>query len=189
MGCFLAEIGEPLLPVGAELCAHAALDERPAHWRRLRLELGELIGIFGWQKVRDGRQDLRDLHQRALGLAKGGRKRAGGALIAFVAAKETVRRKGDACPGKTGADFRRPPQPGAEPVTFAIFIFCHGAASMPDTGASNGTFCRASPTRTRYFRRWPTALWLAGGRPSAAAQPKCHPVSAQNTCGHRAADG
>src|SRR5215813_570262 len=60
----MLEMGELGLPVGPELGTHAALDEGPAHRRRLTLQLGKLSGVFGRQRVRDGGQELRDLHDR-----------------------------------------------------------------------------------------------------------------------------
>ncbi len=57
---------ETALPAWAQLGRHAPLDERPAHRRRVGLELAELGGIFLGQRVGDGGEDLRHLHQRPL---------------------------------------------------------------------------------------------------------------------------
>ncbi len=65
---------ETLLPLGAELARHAALDEIPAHGRGVGLELGELGDIFLGQGVGDGGHDLGHLHQRALEPAQCGRQ-------------------------------------------------------------------------------------------------------------------
>ena len=63
---FEVERAEPLAPVGAEFGLHPALDERRAHRRRLALQLHQLLGIVGGQRVGDGREQLRDFHHRAL---------------------------------------------------------------------------------------------------------------------------
>ena len=62
----LFEAAEPALPVGAEFAGHAAPDERPAHRRRIRLQLHQLLDIFLGQRVGDRGQQLRHLHQRPL---------------------------------------------------------------------------------------------------------------------------
>ena len=61
---------EALLPVGPELGQHAALDEGPAHRRRLALQLLQLGGVFRRQHVGNGREQLGDLHQRPLQAAE-----------------------------------------------------------------------------------------------------------------------
>ena len=62
----MLEALELALPVGAELGLHAALDEGPAHRRRLALQLGELLDVFRRQRLGDGGEQLRHLHDRAL---------------------------------------------------------------------------------------------------------------------------
>jgi hypothetical protein len=57
----LLELG---LPVGAQFRRHAAFHERPAHRRRIGLELLQFLDIFLGQRVRDGGHDLGHLHQR-----------------------------------------------------------------------------------------------------------------------------
>ena len=59
-----------LAPAGPQLGRHAAAHERPAHRRRVGLQLGELGGVFLGQRLRDRRQQLRDLHQRPLEAAE-----------------------------------------------------------------------------------------------------------------------
>ena len=56
---------EAALPVGAQLGSHAAAHERPAHRRRLGLQLRQLRGVLLGQGLRDRREQLRDLHERA----------------------------------------------------------------------------------------------------------------------------
>ena len=66
------EFGEFLLPVGAQLGAHAPLDEGPAHGRRLALQLHQFVGVFRRQRVRNGGEQLRHLHDRAFQPAERG---------------------------------------------------------------------------------------------------------------------
>ena len=61
----MLEACELLLPVGAKLGLHAALDEGPAHRRRLALQLGQFGDVFRRQRLRDGGEKLRHLHDRA----------------------------------------------------------------------------------------------------------------------------
>ena len=65
-GGMMLEAREFLLPVGAELRHHAALDEGPAHRRRFALQLLQFGGVFRRQQIGNGRHQLRDLHQRPL---------------------------------------------------------------------------------------------------------------------------
>src|SRR3546814_2201904 len=57
---------EPRLPAGAELAAHTALHEGPAHRRRVGLELAQFLGVPARQGIGNGGEDLRRLHQRPL---------------------------------------------------------------------------------------------------------------------------
>ena len=66
----LAEALELRAPIRAKLGGHAAAHERPAHGRRLVLKLRQLVGVFGRDRVGDGREQLCDLHQRALEAAQ-----------------------------------------------------------------------------------------------------------------------
>jgi hypothetical protein len=63
------ELGEP---AGAELGRHAALDERPAHRRRVGLELLQLLHVLLGQRVGDGGHDLGHLHEGPLEAAERG---------------------------------------------------------------------------------------------------------------------
>jgi len=60
------EGAEPALPLRSQLRLHAPLHEGRPHGRCLALELLQLGGIFRRDEVRDGRQELRHLHDRAL---------------------------------------------------------------------------------------------------------------------------
>ena len=66
------ELLEPGAPVGPELGRHAAAHERSAHRRRRGLQLGELGGVLLGQGLGDGREQLGDLHERALQPAERG---------------------------------------------------------------------------------------------------------------------
>jgi len=67
---FLLELRELRLPVGSELGRHAAAHEGPAHGRCVGLQLRQLAGIFRRQRVGDGGDELRRLHQRPLQAAQ-----------------------------------------------------------------------------------------------------------------------
>ena len=71
------EFGETLAPVRPKLGLHAPAHERGAHRRRLRLELRQFGGEIRRDRIGDGGQHLRDLHQRALHRAQGGSERLG----------------------------------------------------------------------------------------------------------------
>ena len=83
----MLEFSEFLLPICTELGGHAPLDEGPAHRRRLALQLLQLRHIFGRQGVRNGRQQLGDLHDRTLEPAERGRKLGGVARAVGAAAQ------------------------------------------------------------------------------------------------------
>ena len=116
----VGEAGELCLPPWPELGAHAALDEGPAHGRSLGLQLTEFGGVFGRQEIRDRGDELRDLHQRALGLAEGGGERFGGALVPLVAAEKGLGREGEARTGEVCADLRGARYAAREAVAFGI---------------------------------------------------------------------
>ena len=71
-GRVMLEARELLLPARAELRAHTALDEGPAHGRRLALQLHQLGCVFRRQRVRDGGHELGHLHDRPLEAAERG---------------------------------------------------------------------------------------------------------------------
>ena len=62
----LVELGELALPVRPQFGRHAPAHEGPAHGRRVGLQLGQLAGIFRRQRVGNGGEQLRRLHQRTL---------------------------------------------------------------------------------------------------------------------------
>ena len=79
----MLEALEFLLPAGAELGLHAALDEGPAHRRRLALQLDQLVGVFRRQRVGNGGEQLRHLHDRPFQPAerRGERERIAAAVL------------------------------------------------------------------------------------------------------------
>ena len=116
----VGEAGELCLPPWPELGAHAALDEGPAQGRSLGLQLTEFGGVFGRQEIRDCGDQLRDLHQRAFGLAEGGSEGFGGALVPLVAAEKGLGREGEARTGEVCADLRGARYAAREAVAFGI---------------------------------------------------------------------
>ena len=67
-----AELVELAAPVRAKLRRHAPLYEGPPHRRRIALQLGKLHGVFGGQRIRNGGEKLRHLHERSLETAESG---------------------------------------------------------------------------------------------------------------------
>ena len=122
-GRLMLEAFELLLPVGAKLRHHAALDESPAHRRRFALQLLQFGGVFRRQEIRNGRHQLRDLHQRALQPAE--RRSDSGRFAGAVA------RAGEHAPpgiarrdaADIGADARVARRAGREAVFFAVGFF------------------------------------------------------------------
>ena len=114
------EIGEALAPVRPKLGLHAPAHERGAHRRRLRLELGQFGGEIRRHRVGDGRQHLRDLHQRALHRAQGRGERLGVRLA--PAAAQPV----DADPRReragVDAEARVAGRPRAQAIGFVVLI-------------------------------------------------------------------
>ena len=90
------------LPVGAEFGLHPPLDERPAHRRRIGLQLAEFGGIFRRHRVGDGRDDLRNLHDRTLEPAQRRAQLRRARRLVVAAAKQPRR-----------AHLRRETKPGA----------------------------------------------------------------------------
>src|SRR6266851_67252 len=83
----MVEALEAALPVGAELTDHPAPHERPAHRRRVGLQLDQLADIFLGQRVGDRGEELRHLHQGALDAAERGTQIGGVALAVDREAK------------------------------------------------------------------------------------------------------
>jgi hypothetical protein len=114
------EAPEARLPVRSELRDHPAPDEGRPHRRRLGLELLHLHCIVGRQQVGDGREHLRDLHQRALQPAEGGGEVGGVARIAEAAPEKPRARDPRRRPADASAHARIARQAAGEAVLFGI---------------------------------------------------------------------
>ena len=77
-------------PVGAQLDGHAPLGEGGAHGRRRRLQLRQLARVLGRQRLGDGGQELRHLHQRALEAAESGGEVGRGAGSVVLAPEQAL---------------------------------------------------------------------------------------------------
>ncbi len=64
------ELGELGLPLRPQLRRHAPPHEGPAHGRGLALQLAKLRGVFRRQRLGDGGEQLRHLHDRPLEAAE-----------------------------------------------------------------------------------------------------------------------
>ena len=126
-GRVMLERAELRLPVGAELGAHAALDEGPAHWRRLALQLHQLGSVFRRHRVGNGGEQLRHLHDRPFEAAERGGKRDGVALAAALRADQPLAgdARGDAADAR--ADRGIAAGAGGEAVAFGVVGGGHGA--------------------------------------------------------------
>ncbi len=161
------EAGHPVRP---ELGHHAALDEGPAHGRRLVLQGGELGGIFGRQRVGDGRHQLGDLHDRALQPAQRRResRRIAGATAFQAEQARTGDARGDAA--DAGADARIARGAGGQAVGFAVAeigflgIGQGGPRLLPSTYARPAVLQRAGPSRRSHHAAGVCVGSGAGGR-------------------------
>ena len=104
-GGLVAEAGEFCLPVGAEFACHATAHEVPAHRRGVGLQVREFRGVLGGQRVGNGGQELRHLHQRALQAAQDGAQILGVRGAVGLDAEHALARNagGDAAHGAGGA--------------------------------------------------------------------------------------
>ncbi len=111
---------EFFLPAGAKLGLHAPLDEGPAHGRRLALQLDQFAGVFRRQRVGNGGEQLRHLHDRTFEAAERGGERQRVAGAAARGAEEALagHARGDAA--DLGADIGVPAGAGGEAVFFAV---------------------------------------------------------------------
>ncbi len=83
-GRLLLETAEAGEPVRAQFGGHPAAHEDIGHGRRLGLELAQLLGIFGGNRLRDGGDKLGHLHQRALEAAERAGQRGGIAAVGLA---------------------------------------------------------------------------------------------------------
>ena len=118
----MLEARELLFPAGAQLRHHAALDERPTHGRGFALQLLQLGGIFGRQQIRNGRHQLRDLHERTLQAAKRRRQRQRLAGAIGRAAEKPPAGIARRHATHIGADARVARGAGREAVFFRVLI-------------------------------------------------------------------
>ena len=116
----MLETFELVFPAGAEFGLHSALDESPPHRRRLALQLHQLAGVFGRQRVGNGGQQLRHLHDRTLEPAERGRQRQGIAGAATLRADQALARDARRYAADLGADAGIAPRAGGEAVFFAV---------------------------------------------------------------------
>ena len=117
---FMLEVCEFAFPVGAELRAHAPLDEGPAHRRRLALQLLQFDRIFRRQQVGNGRHQLGDLHQRTFEIAERGRQRRGFAGAVGLAAEEAPAAIARGDPSDIGTDAGIARGAGGKAVLLAV---------------------------------------------------------------------
>ena len=94
-GGMMLELGEFLLPIGAELGGHAPLDEGPTHRRRLALQLHQLGRVFRRQGIGDGGHELGHLHDRPLKAAE--RRRELDCVLAAIERDAEQSRAREAC--------------------------------------------------------------------------------------------
>ena len=114
------ELGESALPVDAEFGGHAPLHERPTHWRRIVLQLGEFLRIFRRQQIRHRRHQLGDLHDRPLQTAQCSGQFCGPAGVVAAESKQAGGGHPRSDTAHVGADPRITGCPGGKPVRFAI---------------------------------------------------------------------
>ncbi len=139
----MREPRELCLPVGPKLRRHAPPDERPAHRRRLTLKLTELGGIFSRQRLGDGGEQLRHLHDRALQPAQRGSER--GCVAVALSREPEQSSSGDARghAADIGADFAVAERAGAEAILLLVGAIIHGARgplagqASPHIGSQN----------------------------------------------------
>ncbi len=159
------ELREFRLPVGTKFRNHAPFDKGPAHRRRLALQLGEFGGVFRGQRVGDGGQKLRHLHDRALQPAERCRELRGILAAIEIEAKKarSGHPRGDAA--DIGSNARIAAGAGGKTVGFGIRHHRSGYAFV-------GAPASAHVCAAKALRVTPRAM-LCHPRSSA-----CRPVSA-----------
>jgi hypothetical protein len=119
-GWFVLKGLELPLPVGTELGRHSPLDKCPAHRRSIALQLGEFGGIIGWQQIRDGRHQLRHLHDRPFEAAQRRRKIRRSANTIVVKPEQPGRCNFGGDPTHIGAHPHIARRSGGKPVRFSV---------------------------------------------------------------------
>ena len=138
---------EPLGPVGAELGSHPALDERPAHGRRLALQLGKFCRVFLRQGFGNGRQQLGDLHDRPLQPAQGGCQFGRALGLVVLEAEQPVGHHARRDPADIAADLRIAAQARRQPVRLVVAV-SHDRA-LPELKNSKTGASRLRPALAR----------------------------------------
>ena len=127
------EAGRPIRP---QLRHHAPAHERRAHGRGLRLQLGQLLRVLGRQRLGDGGQQLRHLHDRPLEAAQRRRQRRRILAVVGIEAEQALARHPRRHRADVGADPHIARRPRREAVLFLSFLSFNGEPSWPlDTAA------------------------------------------------------
>ena len=170
-GGMMLEACELLLPVRPKLGLHAALDEGPAHRRRLALQLGQLGDVFRRQRLRNGGEKLRHLHDRAFQAAQR-RGKFGGVLGAVEVHAEEARARH---PRRDAADVRADAGvaagAGGEAVSFLVGHDTEISAFVGRRHRYRAAITRPAVVRSPYF-----ALSNASSSPiirSITPRPPC----------------
>ena len=114
------EAREAALPVGPKLSRHAPAHERPSHGRRLALKLGELGGIFGGERLGNGGEELRHLHDRAFEPAKRRGKSCGLAVAIRIEPKQPRACDAGSHASDIGADASIALHAGGQAIAFLV---------------------------------------------------------------------
>ena len=112
---------EAALPVRAEFALHATAHKRPAHRRRIGLQLDQLADIFFRERLGDRREELRHLHQGALDAAERRAKIGGVALAVDRHPEIALAGKARAESGHRAANPRVAAHPAGETVFVAHY--------------------------------------------------------------------
>ncbi len=126
----MLEAVEAALPLRPQFADHAAAHERPAHRRRVRLQLDQLADIFLGQGVRDRGEELSHLHQRPLDAAERGLQIGGVAFAVDRHAEIALAGEARGEPAHRAADPGIAPDPAAEAV-----LVGHWRCELPWLGA------------------------------------------------------
>ena len=126
-------------PVGTQLGDHAPAHEGRPHRRGLRLQLGELLGVFGRQSLGDGGHQLRHLHDRPLQAAERRRQRRRVLGVVAVDAEQPLAGDARGHRADVGADLDVAGRPRAEAVFFLVVLVGHGPSWLPHVYRVMGT--------------------------------------------------
>ncbi len=121
---------EALGPVGPQLGHHAPAHEGRAHRRGLRLQLGQLLRVLGGQRLGDGGQELRHLHDRPLEAAQRRRQRRRIRGVVAVEAEQALARHARRHRTDVGADPHIARRASGEAVLFLVLLVVQGGPSL-----------------------------------------------------------